>query len=80
MVGFCSPCITTGSLPLGLDRMVRKEKAEQLERTLQVDGCVLCPDRHMGYTHTHTFAETHLHETPQTHTTVLVSGYWWFDT
>ena len=31
-------------------------------------------------THTHTFAETHLHETPQTHTTVLVSGYWWFDT
>ena len=56
------------------------QSTEQLERTLQVDGCVLCPDRHMGYTHTHTFAETHLHETPQTHTIVLVSGYWWFDT
>ena len=55
------------------------QSTEQLERTLQVDGCVLCPDRHVGYTHTHTFAETHLNEIPQTHTIVLVSGYWCFD-
>lgn len=31
------------------------------------------------HTHTHTFAETHLNEIPQTHTIVLVSGYWCFD-